>query len=392
MLASAALAIPIEQVAPGQLLISEIMPNPAGDDTFQEWFEVLNPLPVAVDLSGMIVIGDNGGFILPSVGPAIAAGGHFLFARSGDAATNGGLPTVGFAWGQALTLRNSDGQLSLARPDGTVIVNASWTSTDVGVSLELAGGTAPSFGHADFVSNALTQYSGQTFVAPSLSPANSGTPGAPNTAPMSVANAPQLLISEVMANPTGSDALQEWFEVLNASPDPVDLDGMVFSTASGSFTVVGAHVIPSGGFFLFARTDDPTLNGGLPEVGYAWGQALTLANSNGQLSIVGPGGDQIVSASWSSTTDGRSLELTGGTGPAFGPADFSVAALEPQYSPVAPPPSGAFANFGTPGADNIAPLQVTGIPTFEVPVPEPSGLALLLSALMLWAWPARRSL
>jgi hypothetical protein len=105
------MAVSLNTIVPGQLLISEIMANPAGDDSVQEWFEVFNPLPVAVDLNGLVVTSNNGSF---TVGPgaAVSSDGYFLFARSSDPASNGGLPSVDFSWGQALTLTNSGGQLA----------------------------------------------------------------------------------------------------------------------------------------------------------------------------------------------------------------------------------------------------------------------------------------
>src|SRR6188508_2566383 len=40
-------------ILPGDLVITEVMANPAGPDTGQEWFEIYNASSAAVDLSGL---------------------------------------------------------------------------------------------------------------------------------------------------------------------------------------------------------------------------------------------------------------------------------------------------------------------------------------------------
>ena len=295
-------AIPVDLIVAGQLVISEIMANPAGVETRQEWFEVYNPMPVSVDLTGMMINSNNGSFTVTGSGYSIASGAVFLFARTADPALNGGLPSVDYAWDQALSLANNDGQLSLVRPDGALITSSSWTATANGKSLELVGGTPPSFSQGDFALAAI-QYGTQTYDPPAASSPNSGTPGAANSVGLLATPGPsQLLITEIMANPTGDETLREWFEVYNAGP-AIDLNGLTVTTNSGSFTVAGgAHLIESGAYFVFARTDDPSLNGGLPRVDYAWGESLTLANTNGQLSV-GSGSTLAVRVSWTLQTE-----------------------------------------------------------------------------------------
>ncbi|MDH5672953.1 MAG: lamin tail domain-containing protein [Myxococcales bacterium] len=69
--------------APGHLLITELMPNPAAvADTAGEWIELYNPGAEALDVAGCLL--DDGGSTrrpLPA-GTTIDAGAHFLLARS----------------------------------------------------------------------------------------------------------------------------------------------------------------------------------------------------------------------------------------------------------------------------------------------------------------------
>jgi len=372
-------AIPVSQVASGQLLLGEIMANPAGDETLQEWFEIVNTLPLPVDMNGMIVTSNNGSFSVSGTGHTVSSGGIALFARTSDAALNGNLPPVTFAWGQALTLTNTNGHLSLQRPDGGQIVSASWTQTTNGFSRQLASGTAPVFGQADFVAaNTGQLYDSSIYQSPAPSPPNFGTPGVVNSQAMAVSGISSLLISEIMANPAGDDSLQEWFEVYNPQAIPVDLDGLVVNGINGSFTVSGgSHVINPGEFFVFARSDDPKVNGGLPRVDYAWGQSLSLPNTNGQLSLVDKDGNLIVSASWTNAASGFSRELVGGTGPQFGAADFNDTSGA-QYTPANELPGPTVMNYGTPGV--LDAFDVSGVQSGTA-IAEPSPIAVLVCGL-----------
>ncbi|MEO6772493.1 MAG: lamin tail domain-containing protein [Kofleriaceae bacterium] len=102
----------IAKPAPGQLVISELMPNAAGTatDPTQEWFELANIGAAAFDLNGLGIKGGSATINVthaPDCKP-VAAGGFALFAHNTDPATNGGLPAVDatftFALSTALTV------------------------------------------------------------------------------------------------------------------------------------------------------------------------------------------------------------------------------------------------------------------------------------------------
>jgi len=106
----------------------------------------------------------------------------------------------------------------------------------------------------------------------------------------------KLVVNEVLTNPGGtlSDAYGEWFEVYNAGAFPVNMQGFRIgdSAASGDrplHLINRPLVIAPEGYLVFGNSADTTLNGGVP-VDYAYGSALSLANSLDAIRIVSPAG------------------------------------------------------------------------------------------------------
>jgi Lamin Tail Domain len=96
-----------------------------------------------------------------------------------------------------------------------------------------------------------------------------------------------LVINEVMVNPANfnanPDATGEWFEIFNAGTRSVDLQDLVIadSAASGRrpyHLITSSLVVQSGGYVVLGNSTNTSGNGGVP-VDYAYGSALTLANS-----------------------------------------------------------------------------------------------------------------
>ncbi|MCO4760729.1 MAG: lamin tail domain-containing protein [Myxococcales bacterium] len=127
-----------------------------------------------------------------------------------------------------------------------------------------------------------------------------------------------LVITEVHYNPYGggkvSDSNGEWFEIRNDSGDDVDIAGLVIrDDKNDSYTVAGgATQIAKGAYFVFGRSTDKTINGGV-EVNHAYGKALNLANSVDALVLESNGTiiDKILwnkSQGWPSL-NGKSMQL-----------------------------------------------------------------------------------
>jgi hypothetical protein len=144
-------------LVPGQIVISEVMANPARvDDTLGEWFEVFNPLAVSVDLGGLVVESQRGTGVesFSISGPLVLDPGAFaVFGSSANPALNGGL-VVDRSWGNAISLGNSSDSVNIRTADGVSLVRVSWTSSVAGASAEVRGGTLPNIGQPGLATTA----------------------------------------------------------------------------------------------------------------------------------------------------------------------------------------------------------------------------------------------
>ncbi len=122
----------------GQLVISEIMPNPKVEPA-EEWFEITNTGATAFDLNALALdrAGDTRApdVITAADCKSIAPGGFALFARSNDPAANGMLPTVDATFG--FTMPNTAGDVQVL--DGTTVLDAvTWAKSTDGISSQLS--------------------------------------------------------------------------------------------------------------------------------------------------------------------------------------------------------------------------------------------------------------
>lgn len=152
----------------------------------------------------------------------------------------------------------------------------------------------------------LTACTADNAFAPTTTP-----PGGPMRSGGSV---PQVLITEIMADPTKvADAAGEWFEVFNAGADPVDLNGWrIVSGPTGSeqHVIAASIVIGSGGFAVLGNNTNTGTNGGVTEA-YSYGTSIALNNSNTDwLELKLPDGTVIDSVSYSEHSGGAVVAPT----------------------------------------------------------------------------------
>ncbi len=353
---------------PGELVITEAMPSPSKvSDTTGEWFEVKALADVDLNGLGLDRAGDNN--VKPDIVDSpdcihVTAGSYFVFAKSLDPVMNGGLPD-----GSVLgTFKFSSVAGTVAAPgdiqilSGATVIDAiSWTKSTTGKSLQLD----PDFED----SSANDQLSNYCDGATAYGAGDLGTPGvvngqcvllpqpgqcSDNGTPRAIVKpaAGQLVITEFLANPagTGTDATQEWFEIINTGATAFDLNELGLKGNATTVNVIQAadcKSIAPAGFALFAHNTDPLQNGGLPAVDATF--TFALAASNGSLHVL-DGTTELDGITWTtpSIADGvgRQLNPLNTTSTDNdSPANFCDAKAAQTY--------GTAANFGTPKAVNV---------------------------------------
>jgi hypothetical protein len=159
-----------------------------------------------------------------------------------------------------------------------------------------------------------------------------------------------LVITEVHANPDGSDGDGEYVELFNASGGPLALDGLTLTSSRADGTGSNTHRF----FGISVGAGDYLVAGNAPldsmpsHLDYSYGDTLgSLRNSEARISI--RCGERLIDqVSYESTTDGRALELDGRFAP-----DHE---LNDELARWCTTPLGVDevspGNFGTPGAMN----------------------------------------
>lgn len=279
----------------GDVVISEIMANPAGADGDGEWFEVYNASsrPLILDRLEIrrLSFNSDGGVdvkqhFLRGLG-ALEANGYFVL---GDGVV--GVEPIDYDYNPADeyelsnekfgALGNTLGGLAIACRGA--LIDEVWYGTENGLpeptegrTLSLEGDVAP-----DAHLNDSASYWCEGAVE--YSPGNLGSPGRANTACGFVScndtegardiNHPilgNLVISEVLINPDGVDNNKEWIEIYIAGTEPVDLNRVVISSTRpdgsdmDSAEVSGVSCVEAlpGEYLVIGASDDLELNGNL---------------------------------------------------------------------------------------------------------------------------------
>jgi lamin tail-like protein len=304
----------------GDLVITEIMANPDGADEGYEWFEIYNTTAAVIDLNGVKIEAaksDGTGTKFHYIGAASIDPGQYLVL--------GGVlevikpDYVDYAYADDLGgLPNSGGQLSVYC-DAALIDRVIYTNMSDGVANGFDGLLEPESianDNSDDWCESRTEFDSDAM----------GTPGTANEAcesdipPTSCKEndqirdvvAPQvgdLVISEFMPNPDQvDDAVGEWFEVYVGRD--VDINGLQLGKTGDGWEeqVAALECIraTAGSYLLFARSAEPTENGGLPAVDRVFD--FTLANSSGVLNL-GYGGLVLDGITYSGSHTGASTAL-----------------------------------------------------------------------------------
>nr|MBA3453471.1 lamin tail domain-containing protein [Deltaproteobacteria bacterium] len=123
----------------------------------------------------------------------------------------------------------------------------------------------------------------------------------------------QLVITEFLANPANvppfTDAQREWFEITNAGTTSFDLNELGLARTGGTPTVIASTTckpVAAGGYALFARSNDPSVNAMLPTVDATF--AFNLVDTNGNIEVR-DGATILDVVTYTSVTSGLSRSL-----------------------------------------------------------------------------------
>ena len=273
---------------PDGVSLNEYLPDPASDwngdglvTAEDEYIEIYNSNPVAVDLSGwMLDDVDDGASVSP-------VGSRPYVLPPGTIVSAGGFLTL-FRSQSGVVLNNDGDWVRLLRPDGLVVEATTYATSDddEAYSKTLDGGDQwtqdypPSPGHT----NLLPTPTPTATAGPTPDPTVTGTVTTtatvtPTPTPSSTPD-PSLIdvtLNEFMPDPASDwngdgTATQddEYIELFNAGPAPVDLGGWMlddvddsqsrvrsFFAPDGSppFVIPAGTVVNPGGFVLFFRSD-----------------------------------------------------------------------------------------------------------------------------------------
>jgi Lamin Tail Domain len=174
------LTVSAASISPGDLIITEVMANPAAvSDAKGEWFEIRNLTGNSLDLDGLTLSDNGSDFHVINVGPLMLNPfDYFVFGRGGDIALNGGY-TADYVY-SGFSLTNSSDEIVLSF-GGLEIVRLEYTS-----GFAVAGESRELTGTVGFTMNGMDYALSTSFYGDG----DLGTPGLPGDSTWSVQPVP----------------------------------------------------------------------------------------------------------------------------------------------------------------------------------------------------------
>jgi hypothetical protein len=296
---------------PGRIWINEIAWAGTIASPYDEWIELYNPGPVAVDLNGWRLT--DGGDIDVILTGSLPPYRYYLLERTDDT-TIADLPanqiyTGGLSnSGESLFLHDSAGGLidssnrdGGAWPAGDASSRASMErrgevdrAANWGTFSGLQGRGVDAQGHpiagTPLGENSFFQRTPTPTPEITQSPTPSGTPTttpSPTSSPSPTPQQGSVLINEIAWSGTSASPSDEWIELYNPGEIPINIQDWTLSDGGDiHLTLVGT--LPAGGYILLERTDDATISNLPAHQVYTGnlnneGESLWLRDANGSL-------------------------------------------------------------------------------------------------------------
>lgn len=344
----------------GDLVVSELLPNPAGPDGEQEWIEIYNASSTRQILNRLEIAAAGDG--RPKThslrkAPTLDPGEYVVL---GNGSTRDA--PIDYSYGSALALANTSGSIALSCRGQLVDqivygVTSGAPEPAEGKAVGVDGAVAP---------DALLNDRGSVWCegTGSYDGANVGSPGEANAlCGLAACEGPQgvrdlvaptagaLIVSEVFADPEGVDEGKEWLELFVAASSAVDLNGLTLEVKSAesataptkSFVVASPQclVASPGAYVVVAAVADPGANGGVVPAAVVPSLSLTNAALSVRLVFGSVVVDEaLVPAAKSATSQGVK------------PAELTASGNDVVAAYCSATTTGAFSGKGTPGTAN----------------------------------------
>jgi hypothetical protein len=93
----------------------------------------------------------------------------------------------------------------------------------------------------------------------------------------------EIVIDELLVDPTGNDLGHEWLELANVTEEALDLEGLRVADAATE-AAVAARILAPGGLLVLGQSTDRAHNGDAP-VDLAYGTKLSLNNGADRVAL-----------------------------------------------------------------------------------------------------------
>jgi hypothetical protein len=350
ILGAAAHAAGVDELASGDLVISELMNNPESVPYYRgQWIEIYNASGSEVDLENLVVTDGGSQTFTVSESVTVAAGDYAVLSVRSDPGENGGF-TPDYAYDIS--------SFSLSAGVDTIELSYSGTTFDSitydnGVSFPDPFGSSMSIDPSALDATSNDTGSNWCEAENTFGDGDYGSPGVANdSCPVHISNLSDgdLLITEVMHDPSMVSYYKgEWFEVYNNSTTYVNLaDLQIDDSGSDIFTVDEYTPLRPGEYAIFAVRDNDAVNGGIEGVDfrYIFGSEMGLTdNDDITLSY---GVITFDSVAW----DSSSFPSTSGVAMQLGTPSFDAATNDNGISWCDSSLTYGDGDYGTPGGTN----------------------------------------
>jgi beta-lactamase superfamily II metal-dependent hydrolase len=236
------------------VVFSEVFYDTPGTDSEEEWIELYNNSPVALDLGGWKIIDNNGAgssYTIPA-GEVIEPGTYYTLAVSSTGFTNlYGYDADLYAYIPGL---NNDGDVLLLKDkSGTVKDFVAWEGgATAGLPTGWGSSTEPSAATGYTVYRVDPTSDTDTYTDWDVATGN----GNPQTQGMTEPTNQIVVFSEIFYDTPGTDDVEEWIELYNNTSFSVDISGWKITDNNGigvTYTIPTGNTMAPGSYFTIAK-------------------------------------------------------------------------------------------------------------------------------------------